>query len=68
MRSNSNSSNTEFYTLDELIRAIFALMDKYNSRPIQVKESAVTVLWDMDTVEIYNGLERIAIHKRSLVT
>ena len=115
--------NTVFYTLDELNRAIFALMDEYNSRPMQVKgvsrdmlyfqdeypvmrelpdkpyafryrkevtlaadyhvmvgkeqhkysapyqyvSKPVTVLWDMDTVEIYNGLERIAIHKRSFV-
>ncbi len=29
--------NTVFYTLDELNRAIFELMDEYNSRPMQVK-------------------------------
>ena len=115
--------NTVFYTLDELNRAIFNLMDEYNSRPMQVKgvsrdelyfrdeypvmrelpdhpymfryrknvtlgadyhvcvgkeqhrysvpyqhvSRPVTVLWDMQTVEVYDGLERIAIHKRSFI-
>lgn len=115
--------NTVFYSLDELNRAIFMLIDEYNTRPMQVKgvsrdvlyfrdeypfmhelpdhpymfryrknvslapdyhvivgkeqhrysvpyqyvSQPVTVLWDMHTVEIYSGLERIAIHRRSFV-
>ncbi|MCI1786342.1 MAG: hypothetical protein LKI59_09460 [Bacteroidales bacterium] len=37
------------------------------SAPYQYVSKSVTVLWDMDTVEIYSGLERIAIHKRSFI-
>ncbi len=35
------------------------------SAPYQYVSKSVTVLWDMETVEIYYNLERIAIHKRS---
>ena len=35
------------------------------SAPYQYVSKPVTVLWDMDTVEIYCNMERIAIHRRS---
>ena len=35
------------------------------SAPYQYVSKLVTVLWDMDTVEIYCNMERIAIHRRS---
>lgn len=35
------------------------------SVPYQYVGQQLTVVWDMDTVEIYNGTERIALHKRS---
>lgn len=35
------------------------------SVPYKYVSLPVTVLWDMDTVEIYHNNERIAIHQRS---
>ena len=35
------------------------------SAPYQYVAKQVTVLWDMETVEIYFNMERIAIHRRS---
>ena len=35
------------------------------SAPYQYVAKPVTVLWDMDTVEIYCNMERIAVHRRS---
>lgn len=35
------------------------------SAPYQYVNKSVTVLWDMETVEIYSGLTRIAVHRRS---
>ena len=113
--------NEVYYSLEDLNRRIFELMDEYNSRPMhknglsrnelffkdeypvmhdmpdkafmfryrkenllgadyhvivgkeqhrysapyQYVNRSVTVLWDMETVEIYSGLTRIAVHKRS---
>ena len=48
--------NTVFYTLDELNRAIFALMDEYNSRPMQVKGVSRDVLYFQDEYPVMHAL------------
>lgn len=48
--------NTVFYTLDELNRAIFALMDEYNSRPMQVKGVSRDVLYFQEEYPVMHEL------------
>ena len=115
--------NEVYYSLEDLNRRLFELMEEYNSRPMhkndksrnelffkdeypvmhdipdkafmfryrkenllcadyhvivgkeqhrysapyQYVNRSVTVLWNMETVEIYSGFTRIAVHKRSFV-
>jgi len=41
------------------------MVDKHNySVPYQYVGQKVSVLWDLDTVEVYSGSSRIAIHQR----
>ena len=49
----------------ELSGTYHVMVDKHNySVPYQYVGQKVSVLWDLDTVEVYSGSSRIAIHQR----